>query len=198
MPRPPCACSARRRCRRSEPQAAAPSRRRGAGLAAQHRRPARQKVYTRPPDQPRLQGRRPAGHLPALRRHQRAERRREPRRVRQGHAEAERGAVGPGAGPDPEGQRPRLHARGQRHPHRPAQPTCSRKEQDRRKLDEEKALAGDLAGLSKPPPTPRPRSCSRPVKKVALSARGTDHHRRAHQHDDHHRPAAEPREGAGT
>ena len=37
----------------------------------------------------------------------------------QGHAEAQRGALGPGPRPHPEGERPRLHARGQRHPHRP-------------------------------------------------------------------------------
>ena len=103
-----------------EPQAPAPRTASRRPLRSRQHRQACGQKGDPAPDQPRLQGRRPAGHLPALRRHQRPERGREPRRDRQGDPEAQRGALGPGARPDPEDQRPRLHARGQRHPHRQA------------------------------------------------------------------------------
>ena len=72
------------------------------------------------PDQPGLQGRRPAGHLPAVRRHLRSQRGRQPGREREGDPQAERGSLGPGARAHPEDQQPRLRPRGQRHPDRPA------------------------------------------------------------------------------
>ena len=126
-----------------------------------------------PPDQPGLQGRRPPGHLPPLRGHQRAERGREPRGERQGHPEADRGALGPGPRPDPEDQRPRLHPRGQRHPHRPAGRPRSTKSRDGgswRRRRRSRATSPTTRSAS---PTPRRPSISTVLKKAgALSARG--------------------------
>ena len=144
----------------------------------------------RPPDQPRLQGRRPPGHLPALRRHQRPQRRGEPGRQRQGHPEAQRGALGPGPRPDPEDQRPRLHPRRQRHPHRQAR-DLQKEEQDRRKL-----AGGAGAGRATWPTSRKRISYAKAADAASRAQEGrrplrarADQRRHAHQHDDHHGPA---------
>ena len=105
-----------------EPQApaAAPAVDAAAPRAGQHRPGLRSDGRPRHADQPRLQGRRPAGHLPAVLGHLGPQRGREPGRHRQGDAEAQRGALGTRARADPEDERPRLRARGQRDPHRAA------------------------------------------------------------------------------
>ncbi len=130
--------------------------RRGRSGAGQHRPGLRSDGRPRHSDQPRLQGRRPAGHLPALLGHLGPERRREPRRDRQGDAQAERGALGTRARADPEDERPRLRARGQRDPHRAAQrppearrPTAASSTRRRRS----RASSRTTRGAS---PTPRP------------------------------------------
>ena len=115
-----------RRAARPAPAARAPGSRaalgarRGRAGAGERRDGLRPDRLPRHADQPGLQGRRPAGHLPALLRHLRPQRRGEPGGHRQGHPEAQRGAVGPGPRAHPQDERPRLRPRGQRHPDREA------------------------------------------------------------------------------
>ena len=142
----------------------------GPGDRARH---GRQEVHGRA-DQPRLQGRRPPGHLPPLRRHQRPQRGREPRGQRQGHPEAQRGSLGPGPRPHPEDQRPRLHPGGQRHPHRPARPTSRRKSRTsgscRREGPRRRPARWSASGSpTRRRPTSSPRSRRSPSRRAAPS-----------------------------
>ena len=73
----------------------------------------------RPPDQPRLPGRRPARGAARLFRHQRPEHGHRPGRAGHGRHHPERGAVGPGARRHPARQSTRLHRRRHHRPHRP-------------------------------------------------------------------------------
>ena len=72
-----------------------------------------------------------------------------------------------------------------------------REEQERRKLAEEKALAGDLLVQNFRLSYAKAQELEPTIKRVALSPARPDHHGRAHQHDDHHRPGRQPREGRG-
>ena len=185
----------RRPCRRPARRPAGSPRPRARSSSSRCPHLGREAVHG-PPDQPRLQGRRPPGHLPALRRHQRAEHRGQPRRHRQGHPEAERGPLGPGPRPDPEGEQPRLHAREQRHPHRPPGRPAARG------AGAPQAGRGARAGrrprgLQPPPLLRQGRGAAADGAEGGPERARHDHPRRPDQHDDHHRPPGEHRAGQG-
>jgi hypothetical protein len=179
--RSPCRPSPRRRPRRRRPS-------RGRSRAGERRSGLRADGLPRHADQPGLQGRRPPGHLPSVLRHLGPERRGEPRGHGQGHPEAERGSLGPRARAHPQDERPRLRARGQRDPHRQAHRPAARGA-DRRKLQEEKELAGDLVDFTRRISYAK----AGPTSRTFSSARGPvrprpDQRRRPHQHDHHPGP----------
>ena len=126
------------------------------------------------------------------------ERRGQPGRQRQGDAEAQRGALGPGARPDPQDQRPGLHPGGQRHPHRQALGDLQREEtgppQAGRRRRRWRATS---VAYRKPLSYAKASELEPTVKKVAPLAARQHHARHAHQHHDHHRPPAVHREGQG-
>ena len=117
---------------------------------------------------------------------------------RQGDAEAQRGALGPGPRPHPEGERARLHARGQRHPHRaPRRPA------------ERGAAAPQAGGGARPGRRPGQPHHAHLLRQGAgaggraaqggrpLRARQPQR-RPPHEHPDHQRPSRVPGEGQGA
>ena len=170
----------------------------GAGAGprpGEHRHGLRRDGQPGHPDQPRLQGRGPAGHLPPVLRHLRPQRGGEPGRHRQGHAEAERGALGTGARAHPEDERARLRARGERHPHREAHRPPAR--------GGGPAQAPGGEGARRGPGDPHPahllRQGRRPVDRAEEREGGVGprrgERRRADEHHHHARPAELRREG---
>ena len=185
-PRPapvmPCPCSP---SRRAAPRAQALERRSGPATGGEE--------VHRATHQPRLQGRRPAGHLPPLRRHQRPQRGREPGGERQGHPEAQGGALGPGPRPHPEDQRPGLDPGRQRHPHRPPHRPPEGRAGPAQAAKENRPWPATSSSGASALSYAKAADLEATVKKVALSARGNITLDAAHQHHDHHRPPAEHR-----